>query len=80
VFVECAADEATVRRRLEARDASSVSDARWEVYLRQRAEQEPLAPDEPAIRIDTSTTLDAVRRALVPRLWAWRQGRPIARD
>jgi aminoglycoside phosphotransferase family enzyme/predicted kinase len=80
VFVECVADEAVVRRRLEARDASSVSDARWDVYVQQRATADPLAADEPVLRVDTSGTLEAVRRTLVPRLWDWRQNRPTARD
>lgn len=77
VFVETIADEAVVRRRLDARAATSVSDARWDVYLRQRAEREPLGADEPAVRVDTAATLETARRDLIPRLWHWRQGRPI---
>jgi hypothetical protein len=75
VFVVCEADEDVVHRRLDARDASSVSDARWDVYLAQRREQDPFGPDEPVLRVDTGRPLDAVRVDLIPRLWHWRQGR-----
>ena len=77
LFVECDADEATVRARLAARDASSVSDARMTEYLAQRETRDALGADEPALHLDTGGNPAAVRSALVPRLWAWRQGRPI---
>jgi predicted kinase len=69
------ADEPVVRRRLDARDAGSVSDARWPVYVRQRDAREPFGADEPVIRVDTSGTVEEALRAALPRLWAWRQGR-----
>jgi aminoglycoside phosphotransferase family enzyme/predicted kinase len=77
LFVACEADQAVVRRRLEARDVASVSDARWETHLAQRREQDAFGTDEPVLRLDTTGTLPEVRRTLLPRLWAWRQGRPI---
>jgi predicted kinase len=78
LFVACQADEATVKRRLDARDAASVSDARWETYLAQRAHADALGRDEPVLRIDTTGTLADVRAMLLPPLWAWRNGRPLA--
>jgi aminoglycoside phosphotransferase family enzyme/predicted kinase len=78
VFVACEADEATVKRRLDARDATSVSDARWETYLAQRAHADPFGSDEPVLRIDTTGALADVRATLLPPLWAWRNGRPLA--
>jgi predicted kinase len=78
VFVACQADEGTVKRRLDARDATSVSDARWETYLAQRAHADAFGHDEPVLRIDTTDTLADVRASLLPPLWAWRNGRPLA--
>jgi len=75
VFIECEADEPVVRRRLDARDASSVSDARFDVYVAQRRERTPFGTGEPVLRVDTGRDLAAVRAALLPRLWSWRQGR-----
>jgi hypothetical protein len=75
VFVECRADEPVVRARLTARaHASSVSDARWETYLGQRAEREPLAADEPHVVVDTSRGLPEARAAALRGLWRWRRG------
>jgi predicted kinase len=56
-FVEITADDRTVRERLAARDASgSVSDARWDTYVEQRARFDPLddVPPSSMIRLDTS--------------------------
>lgn len=78
VFVECVTDEALVRRRLDARPADAVSDARFDVYLRQKRTRDPLGEDEPVLRVDTSGPLATLRPTLVPRLWAWRQGRVVA--
>lgn len=78
VFIVCEADEATVRRRLDARDATSESDARWATHLAQRETADAFAAEEPVLRADTARPLDVVRADLLPRLWAWRQGRPIA--
>jgi predicted kinase len=78
VFVACQADEETVKRRLDARDATSVSDARWETYLAQRAHADAFGPDEPVLPIDTAGTLADVRAMLLPPLWAWRNGRRLA--
>jgi predicted kinase len=80
VFVECEAAEAAVRQRLAARDATSVSDARWDTYLAQRGTRDAFGEGEPVLRIDTTGALAEARAALLPRLWQWRQGRPIAAD
>ena len=77
VFVTCEADEAVVKRRLDARDATSVSDARWDVYLGQKRQRDPYGDEEPVLRLDTTRPLEAVRADLLPRLWHWRQGRPL---
>jgi predicted kinase len=76
VFVECEAREDVVRRRLDARDASSVSDARWDTYLAQRRTRDAFGEGEPVVRVETSGLPADTRAALLPRLWAWRQGRP----
>lgn len=76
LFVECRADEAVVRRRLEARTAaSSLSDARWDTYLSQRAEREPFAAGEPVVDVDTGAAPTAARAAAMRWVWRWRQGR-----
>ena len=43
LFLECEADAATIRRRLEGR-IEGPSDARWPTYLRQREERDPFGP------------------------------------
>jgi aminoglycoside phosphotransferase family enzyme/predicted kinase len=76
VFVECRAGEAAIRGRLEARaGAPSVSDARWDTYLAQRAEREEFGADEPHVVVDTSGAPGAARAAAMRTLWRWRQGR-----
>jgi aminoglycoside phosphotransferase family enzyme/predicted kinase len=79
MFVECRADEAVIRSRLEARTQAPapLSDARWETYLAQRERAEPLGADEPHVVVDTSAGLGPARAAAVRGLWPWRQGRPI---
>jgi uncharacterized protein len=77
LFVHCVADEGVVRARLAAREAGSPSDARWDVYVRQREAADPFGADEPVLEVDTSAGA-LPPRGLLPRLWAWRQGRPIA--
>lgn len=51
LFVECRADEESVRRRLaeRARRGDDASDADWAVYAMQRRTQEPFAADEPRV-------------------------------
>jgi len=76
VFVECRADERVIRARLAARDlAPSLSDARWETYLGQRAEQEALSDAEPHVGVDTSPGLPAARASALRALWRWRRSR-----
>lgn len=57
VFVECLADEREIHRRLEEREQrpGEISDATWEIYLRQRKEFAPLReiPDSGLIRVRT---------------------------
>lgn len=83
VVLDCHADEATVRTRLEARRARpkeasagqpALSDAGFEVYLAQRASAEPPTDDEHVLRIDTAGERDAVRDTALRALWAWRRG------
>src|SRR5262245_61227380 len=75
MFVECRADEAVIRARLGAREhLPSISDARWETYLGQLAEREPLAAGEPHVVVDTSGGLPDARAAALRSLWRWRRG------
>jgi aminoglycoside phosphotransferase family enzyme/predicted kinase len=75
VFVECTADESTVRARLEARDGTgSESDARWDTHCAQRQDQDPFEPDEPRLVVDTGGELRATRSTAIRALWHWRQG------
>jgi predicted kinase len=78
VFIACEAAEAVVRERLDARDASVASDARFDTYLAQRSDRDLYGGEEAVLRLDTGRPLEAVRHDLLPRLWAWRQGRPAA--
>ena len=81
VFVECVADEATIRDRLQARaQAPSLSDARWETYVAQRAAWEPFRDDEPHVRVDTGGAAPAARAAALRALWPWIHGHPAAAD
>jgi aminoglycoside phosphotransferase family enzyme/predicted kinase len=74
VFVECRADEAIVRARLEARvGTASLSDARWDTYLAQRERREAFAPDEPCLVVDTGGSVEHTHAAVIPALWAWRR-------
>jgi aminoglycoside phosphotransferase family enzyme/predicted kinase len=61
LFVECVCEEATVRRRLAARErrGHSASDADWSVYLEQRRRYEAFAPQELAAHLLLSTEGDA---------------------
>jgi len=57
LFVWCTCPEETVRQRIEARvqNPEEVSDADWNIYLHQRAEQEIPGSDEPDVLcLDTS--------------------------
>ncbi len=71
VFLECRAPEEVVRARLLAR-RDSVSDARWETYVRQRSEHEPFGPDESHLFVETGRVLTAPWPVL-ESLWAWYQ-------
>ncbi len=57
LFVWCTCPEEDIRRRLETRStqAEDASDANWNIYLRQRQEQEPPGQDESDVLVvDTS--------------------------
>ena len=76
VYVECRADEVVVRERLEARDrTTSLSDARWDTYLAQRAAWEPFRDDEAHVEVDTGGTPAAARAAALRALWPRIHGR-----
>lgn len=78
VFLECRADEDEIRARLAAREASpGDSDARWDVYVAQKAAAEPLRPDEPHGTVDTTSPRDVAHAAACRLLWPWRQRRPL---
>jgi hypothetical protein len=81
LFVECRAREEVVRSRLEARDrAPSLSDARWETHVAQRAAFEPFRASEPRLLIETSGAKQAAVAVAIRRLWDWRHGRLLDRD
>ena len=78
IFIECRADEDVIRARLDAREhAPSLSDARWETYLGQRARLEPLRPNEPHFVVDSSGDPEATCAAALRQLWGWRHRRPL---
>jgi aminoglycoside phosphotransferase family enzyme/predicted kinase len=70
VFLECHAPEDVIRHRLDARDASSLSDARWATYVEQRQEYEQPQAEEPVVRIATGGNLDASLAAALRVLWS----------
>ena len=75
-LVDCRADEAVVRARLEARThTESLSDARWDTYVALRARREPAGGDEPVIVVDTSGPIATARAAALRQLWDWRRSR-----
>jgi uncharacterized protein len=71
LFLDCEADPATIRRRLDARTGGP-SDARWATYLRQREERDPFDPEEPQRTVDTAGDLNDVVEETLPALWRWR--------
>jgi len=78
LLVVCTAPEAVVRERLARRETEpSVSDARWETYLDQRAAHAPPDADEPHVVVDTGGATPAARAAALRALWRWRQGRRV---
>ena len=78
VYVECRADEAVIRTRLEARvRTTSVSDARWDTYLAQRRAWEPFVGGEVHVRVDTGGSTGASRAAALRALWPWIHGQAL---
>jgi predicted kinase len=66
-IIECRADEATTEKRLRARlNRPSISDGRWEIYLKQQEWLEPPQAGEPErLAVDTSLPLEQnVRQVL----------------
>jgi predicted kinase len=63
LFVECQAEAEEIFRRLKEREQKpeEVSDATWEVYLRQREEFVPLSdiPDSHRLIVNTTATPEA---------------------
>jgi predicted kinase len=55
--IHCAAADATIERRLKERAAAAtdVSDGRWEIYLAQKAQSEPLADIPLNLRLELQT-------------------------
>jgi len=84
MFVECHADEDTVRGRLEGRERRlpdappPLTDARWDTYVAQRRHRDSFAANEPHRVVDTSANLAAARSQAIRLLWPWRQGRRVA--
>jgi len=78
LFVECVADETTVRGRLDARTETSLSDARWETYVAQRGAREAFGDDEPHIAVDTGIAAAEARAAALRALWPWIHRHPPA--
>jgi aminoglycoside phosphotransferase family enzyme/predicted kinase len=72
-IIECLLPEAEVQRRLErrAREGTSVSDARWELFHRLQQEWEPVreAPANRHIRLDTSGPLPETMRQLLRQIY-----------
>ena len=70
--LECTAPEATVRERLERRlrKGTSPSDGRWEIYLQQKKEFDPVAEVDPSrhLVVDTSGPKDEVSLNVLERL------------
>lgn len=60
--IECQLAPELVRERLEKRTANhdGLSDATWEIYLQQQAEQPAAEPDAARLKLDTSASLGAV--------------------
>src|SRR5262249_27385268 len=72
LFLECEADPATIRRRLDIRQEGP-SDARWETHVRQRAERDPFGAEEPRRTVDTTRDVEDVLEETLPALWRWRK-------
>jgi predicted kinase len=86
VVLDCEAPPEVVRERLEQRARRDVagaepalSDAGWDVYLKQAASDEPLGPDEPRLQVDTSGEAERVVERTIRDLWSWRCSQPLRR-
>jgi predicted kinase len=84
VFLECFADPEVIRERLAERartgetpGAPALSDAGWDVYVRQRSEADPLRADEPSLRVDASDGPEDVLERALGLLWSWRREHPV---
>jgi uncharacterized protein len=78
LFVECAASEPEIIRRLSERErrGDDASDAGVATYMRQRGEFDPLddVPDKNHVRINTTGSLDSAIETVRQRLRALRAG------
>src|SRR5262245_11412722 len=70
LFLECTADPAPIRRRLDARQGGP-SDARWATYLEQQANRDAFTAQEHHRSVDTTGRLDDVLEDTLPLLWRW---------
>ncbi len=67
-IIECTADDDTVRARLISRlEDRTVSDARWEIYTRQKAMVLPI--EEPHLLLDTRGEVDGLVVRVVERIF-----------
>ena len=80
MFLECFAEPEVIRARLAERaragetpGAPALSDAGWDVYVRQRSEADPLRADEPNVRVDASGRPEDVLERALAVLWTWRR-------
>jgi len=72
LFLACRADDAIVRARMAKREsAPPLSDARWDTYVAQAAEEEPPGPDEARVVIDTDHGIGEARALALRAAWEW---------
>jgi hypothetical protein len=70
-ILECRSNEETIRQRLNQRmETSSVSDGRWEIYLVQKEQFEPVVevPPQKRVIIDTAQPIDKIVRYALDKL------------
>jgi hypothetical protein len=77
IVLECRLEEKEVKRRLEQRlrEESSVSDARWEIYQRQKEQFEPVTEVSPEshLAVDTSGAVEEITQRVMEKLKLYRR-------
>jgi len=70
-FVECMLDDATVRKRLDERSKKEgiTSDARWEIYLKQKEQYKTLCPRPSAFSINTADGIDRLKTIVLDKVF-----------